>query len=282
MTHFNLCSLIKQELAADSYEQDVTASLLPHENVPSAAVIIAKEPGCFSGTEVLESFRFLFKESLSMIPHLAEGQTIEKGQKALTLEGTRPLILSVERTLLNFLGVSCGVASLTKSFVEAIKPHSATLLATRKTLPGLRTLQLRAVEAGGGKIHRRSLADGILIKENHYAQEDPLVLLKRAVEKASPLHRVEIEVQNFEVLSNVLESSHCPEVIMLDNFSVEEVRQAVALIRSKRPQVKIEVSGGISLTTIKNYAATGVDFISVGQITHSAPVFNFSLDFVAS
>jgi len=279
MLDFNLCSLIKSELGTDAYSQDVTAALLPQNKDLYSAAILAKEAGCFSGSQILESFQFLFQDALTFSPLVVEGQNIEKGQTVLKIKGPRPLILSIERTLLNFLGVSCGVASLTQKFIKAIEPLPVILLATRKTLPGLRIIQLRAVEAGGGKVHRRSLSDGILIKENHYAQEDPLLLLQKASISASPLHLVEIEVQNFEVLLTILNSSFCPEVIMLDNFSLEDVQKAVSLIRALKPQVKIEVSGGISLATIKGFAETGVDYISVGQITHSAPVFNFSLDF---
>lgn len=282
MIDFNLCSLIQKELVEDAYGQDVTASLLSPKSEVYTAVIIAKESGCFSGLNIVESFQSLFKDCLSFSCSLAEGQPIEKGQKALTLAGNRQMILSIERTLLNFLGVSCGVASLTRKFVKAMQPHPVTLLATRKTLPGLRSIQLCAVEAGGGRIHRRSLSDGVLIKENHYADQDPLSLLEKAHEKISPLHRVEIEVQNLDILLKVLSSPFCPDVIMLDNFSVEEVRKAVGLIRHQKPKVKIEVSGGISLATIPDYASTGIDFISVGQLTHSSPVFNFSLDFVNS
>lgn len=280
MNPLSVQKLILEELHRDSFGEDVTAQLLGESGLKTAqASIISKAEGVFSGEFILQGFQLLFKDQLDFNWKLQEGCELAPHQIALELSGPARSILSLERTLLNLLGLSCGVATLTRKFVNAVRPFPTTILATRKTLPGLRDLQLQAVVAGGGKIHRRSLSDGILIKENHCEIENPVTLLNRAHLNRSPLHGIEIEVQNFEALDRVLESEHSPDIIMIDNFSPEEASRAVSKIRKTSPRIRIEASGGMSLKTVNQFAEAGVDYISVGQLTHSAPVFDFSLDF---
>jgi len=272
--------LILDELQKDRFEEDITAQLLGEKGLKLAqAVVISKAEGIFSGHSILQGFQSFLKGELDLHWKIQDGEELTPQKVAVELKGPSKTILSVERTLLNLLGVSCGVATLTRKFVNAVRPFSTAILATRKTLPGLRDLQLQAVVSGGGKIHRRSLTDGILIKENHCEVESPETLLNRAHSSRSPLHGIEIEVQNFELLESVLSSEHLPDIIMLDNFSPEAASKAVSQIRRKSPQIRIEASGGMNLQTVKLFAEAGVDYISVGQITHSAPVFDFSLDF---
>jgi len=280
MKPFNLVQLIQSELETDQFSQDVTGNLLkksPEETVQ--AFVFSKEKGIFSGATVLESFEGLFAGEVQFRWEISEGTELSPGTQIVELTGPRKTLLAIERTLLNFLGHACGVASLTHAYVSAVKPHPVQILATRKTLPGLRTLQLTAVQAGGGKIHRRSLSDGILIKENHCALENEVTLLKKAHQVRSPLHGIEIEVQTFESLNQVLSCDYSPDVIMLDNFSAKDVQTAVALIRPKLPLCRIEASGGVDLPSVRALAETGIDYISVGKLTHSAPVLNLSLDF---
>lgn len=280
MTSFTLRNLIQNELETDEFTQDVTGKLLKTApNEKTQAFVFSKESGVFSGVAVLESFRSIFEGEVSFHWELLEGTALSPGKEIVELTGSRQTLLAIERTLLNFLGHACGVASLTRSYVEAVKPYPVQILATRKTLPGLRALQLMAVQAGGGKIHRRSLSDGILIKENHCALEDELSLLQKAHQARSPLHGIEIEVQSFESLNKVLSSKTPPDVIMLDNFSAEDIQKALKLIRKQSPLCKVEASGGVDLQSVRGLAETGVDFISVGKLTHSAPVLNLSLDF---
>jgi len=280
MNSFSVQNLILQELQRDCFEEDVTAQLLGEKGDRiSQAILVPKQNGVFSGQSLLEAFQSVISPRVQMRWSLKDGEEIVAQKPLLELTGPAHQILSLERTLLNFLGLSCGVATLTRQFVLAIKPFPVTLLATRKTLPGLRELQLAAVEAGGGKIHRRSLSDGILIKENHCAIENASTLLKSAHEKRSPLHGIEIEVQDFNALARVLKSPYRPDVIMLDNFSSEDAVKAVAQIRDQAPGCRIEASGGMCLETVRQFAEAGVDYISVGQLTHSVPVFNLSLDF---
>ena len=280
MNSFSLVHLIQNELETDHFTQDVTGKLLENgQNKPVQAFVFSKENGIFSGVSVLESFQSLFAGEVEFHWGISEGAQLSSGTQIVELTGPRKTLLAIERTLLNFLGHACGVASLTRSFVEAVKPHPVQILATRKTLPGLRTLQLTAVQAGGGKIHRRSLSDGILIKENHSALESEVALLQKAHQARSPLHGIEIEVQNVDSLNNVLSCPYPPDVIMLDNFSAKDVQSAVALIRRQLPLCRIEASGGVDLQSVRALAETGIDYVSIGKLTHSASVLNLSLDF---
>lgn len=279
MKQWSLCELIRSELLWDNFESDVTGGLISSQkNINRSAFVFAKESGIFSGIEVFESFQSLFENEVNFSWSVQEGASIQEGQTLLELLGPVRTILAIERTLLNFLSLSCGVATLTRQYVASVSGPTQ-ILATRKTTPGLRHFQLQAVVAGGGKIHRRSLSDGILIKENHAQIEEETALLKTAHQKRSPLHGIEIEVQSFSTLKKVLEASERPDVIMLDNFSLSEMKEAVLLIKKTNPKIKIEASGGVNLETVRAISETGVDFISVGRLTHSAPILNLSLDF---
>lgn len=269
----SLRRLLENELAVDCARDDVTSRLLGSDGqVRARAVILAREPGVFSGVDVCRAFPGGEVEVECLV---AEGATLEAGMPVVRLRGPVVDCLAIERTLLNFLGHLCGVATMTRRFVDAVAPHKTRILATRKTLPGLRELQLQAVRAGGGFIHRRSLSDGILVKENHlqFLKEDEVVTQAHA--QRSPLHRVEVEVQSLKQLEAVLRNP--PDIIMLDNFTLEQMRQAIALINGR---CEIEVSGGMDLDRVAAIAALGVDSISVGRLTHSAPSLNLSLDFV--
>ncbi len=265
--------LIREELLRDDAGRDVTTKALVDPKHQGEARLVARQPGVFSGEGVCAASQNIVGNSLTIELLCREGAHLESGQPLLRLKGSLSSILGFERTLLNFLAVTCGVATLTASYVEAVKGTRAVILATRKTLPGLRLLQLEAVVAGGGCIHRRSLSDGILIKDNHLMACAPDEAVRRARAKASPLHRVEIEVDSIVQLKLALEGK--PDIVMLDNMSTEEVAQALKLVDGK---CLVEISGGINLETIRSYAELGVDYISVGRLTHSAPAFDLSLE----
>jgi len=270
---------ISTELENDRVNDDVTVGLLTDKNnIPTIAKIRAKEAGIFSGIHVVHALTDLFQGRGKIECLVIEGQKLEKGDEIVKIEGAAGFCLSIERTLINYLSHLSGVATLTRQFVDAVKPHSVEILATRKTLPGLRDLQLQAVVAGGGRVHRRNLSDGILIKENHQMFEDVIKLIEKSKQNRSPLHRVEVEIQDFETLERVIENP--PDVIMLDNFSEGELAVAIKKIRTglKSSDCSIEVSGGVTLETVKKIASLGVDFISVGRITHSSSSLNMSLD----
>lgn len=264
--------LLLCDLKTDRVSDDVTTKLLgPDAERKCRVLIVSKETGVFCGQAVLESFEFLGLESKK------DGDQVKRGETAASYSCTIGRVLTSERTLLNAVTHLSGVATLTRKFVDAVKPFPVKILATRKTLPGLRDLQLMGVVAGGGHVHRRSLSDGILIKDNHIAIGGAIPLLKRAEETRSPLHRVEIEVQNLEQLDEVL--SVGADVIMLDNFDHAMLREGIKRVRERASdRTKIEVSGGVSLESVRAIAELGVDYISVGMLTHSVTALNMSLD----
>ncbi|MSP18308.1 MAG: carboxylating nicotinate-nucleotide diphosphorylase [Bdellovibrionales bacterium] len=271
---------ISLECEVDRISDDVTVGLLSENQTHSArAILIAREAGIFAGDNVVSAFSNLFESQIKMTCELKNGNPLSKDQEILRMEGPAGSCLSLERTLINYLSFLSGIATLTQSFVEAVKPHPTLILATRKTLPGLRNLQLQAVVAGGGHIHRRNLSDGILIKENHQIFSDPLEMLKKAKWDRSPLHRVEIEVQELATLNSILKDP--PDVIMLDNFSFTDTEIAIQKIRACAiaNHCRIEVSGGMTIDKVARLAGLGVDYISVGQLTHSSPSLNMSVDF---
>lgn len=272
--------LVRRELDTDKVQEDVTARLLGESGErPTQAWIRSRETGVYAGEAILKALRSEIS-ALKFQTDFTDGRTFEAGETLVTLEGSGKDLLAVERTALNLLGLSTGVATLTRRYVEAIRPFPTEILATRKTLPGLREVQLLAVVAGGGKIHRRSLADGILIKDNHITVAGEKALLEKAAQTRSPLHGIEIEVQSLESLKRVLESP-LPDVIMLDNLSVEEMRLAIQQIKTVSAlgaEIRIEASGGVNLETVRAIAETGVDYISVGALTHSARSLNLTLD----
>lgn len=270
---------ISTELEVDRVNDDVTVRLLgDKKNKPCRAILLSKENGVFSGEQVIAAFSGLLDGLAKIESKVREGDRLIPGQEILKISATSELCLTTERTLINYLSHLSGVATLTRQFVEAVKLHSTKILATRKTLPGLRDLQLQAVIAGGGRVHRRNLSDGILIKENHQVFESPEQLIQKANQKRSPLHGVEIEVQDFSTLELVLESA--PDIIMLDNFPLNDLSKAIQKIRNHKKcnSTKVEVSGGMTLEKVGRVASFGVDYISVGQITHSSPSLNMSLD----
>ncbi|MBI1859733.1 MAG: carboxylating nicotinate-nucleotide diphosphorylase [Deltaproteobacteria bacterium] len=266
-------NLLDQEFRVDSATHDETTLAIIPAGARARGTVIAKQDGVFSGREIAEAVAAAFEGRIHLKSAAADGAVFHSGDQIVMFEGDLRALLGSERTLLNFLMHTCGVATLTRRFVNAVAPHTTKILATRKTTPGLRSLDLAAVVHGGGAIHRRSLSDGVLIKENHLWAIDPATAIRKAREGCSPLHGVEIEVQNLALLDSVLEAK--PDIIMLDNLGPEQVRTAIHRIAG---HARVEISGGINLETIKDYAGLGADYISVGRITHSAPACDLSLD----
>ena len=264
---------MRRALAEDAVGDDVTTRLLgAAASVAAEAVVVAKQPGIFSGEAVVQALAHALP-AVDFTLLVSETDAFEPKQELLRLSGTRGSILSAERTVLNLLTHACGVATRARAFVDAVKPHRTRVLATRKTLPGLRELELLAVRAGGAFVHRRSLADGILIKENHQRYVATTTLLERARASRSPLHRIEVEVQSMEELRAL--EPHFPDVVMFDNFADSAVAEAVQWIAGR---AEVEVSGNMTPERAKAVAALGVDWISAGSITHSAKSIDLSLD----
>ncbi|MCB0405437.1 MAG: carboxylating nicotinate-nucleotide diphosphorylase [Bdellovibrionales bacterium] len=268
--------LVRRTLVEDCVHEDVTTQAVLAGTAPSVrAVVRTREPGVFSGEAILSAFTAV--ADLSCEPLVVDGAKVEAGQELLRLFGEASACLALERSLLNLLALASGIATKTRAFVEAAAPYPTQILATRKTLPGLRALQLSAVKHGGGRVHRRDLSDGILIKDNHLLICDLEQALLRAKSVRSPLHRVEIEVDTLAQLQLALELK--PDIVMLDNFCDGDRRTAVDLAKGK---VLIEVSGGVQLKDVPALAALGVDFISVGALTHTVTGLDLTMEILQS
>ena len=266
-------TLIRLALAEDIGNGDKTTGLLIDGNARGRARVIAKEELVAAGFAPFERvFAFL---SASVICRFLqdEGSVIQKGETIAELDGPFASLLTGERTALNFMQHMCGVATLTRQYVEKLKPYKTVLLDTRKTTPGWRVLEKEAVRCGGGSNHRMGLFDAMLIKENHIAACGGITAaMAKARSQLSPLLPVEVEVRNFAELQEALLAM--PDVIMLDNMSLADMQKAVDIAAGRVP---LEASGNVTLATIADIAATGVDFISCGAITHSARAVDVSM-----
>lgn len=272
MQSLSLTEILLREWNTDHVADDVTAKLLGREGeTPAMATVTSRETGVFAGHEWIQAHRSLCQDVTfeALIPN---GTPLTPGSIIAQMRGPFGKLLSLERTLLNGLSHWCGIATQTREFVDAVSAKTK-ILATRKTLPGLREFQLAAVVAGGGHIHRRSLSDGILIKDNHLALLSEEELILRAKQMRSPLHRIEIEVQSLQSLERALKAE--PDVIMLDNLSVEEMTQAIATIGGR---CEVEISGGVRRETIRALSDLGVNYISIGRLTHSVKALDLTLD----
>ncbi len=265
--------LLKAALAEDLGNGDVTTDALISEAIDAKAMVIAKEAMVISGTSAFERTFKLLDPDTKISRLYPDGVQIEPGSTFLEVEGKLRIILSGERVALNLLQRLSGIATLTRRFVEAVKDYPVRLVDTRKTTPLWRALEKKAVRDGGARNHRFGLFDGILIKDNHIAGAGGIrQAIRQAKEYSHHLVKVEIEVETIEQLKEAV--SEGADVILLDNMTPEEVKEAVAIVRGK---AILEASGGISLENIKDYAATGVDIISLGALTHSAPAVDISL-----
>ncbi|MFG0335707.1 MAG: carboxylating nicotinate-nucleotide diphosphorylase, partial [Maioricimonas sp. JB049] len=224
--------------------------------------------------------------SVDVDSRISDGTRISSGDVVASVAGPVRALLSGERTVLNFLTHLSGVATRTRAFVDAVAGTTATILDTRKTLPGWRNLQKYAVRCGGGANHRMGLFDGVLIKDNHLAAwraARPDAAIAEAVRHARNVSPedifVEVEVDTLEQLADALQAP--PDMVLLDNMTCDQMRQAVAMRDGIAPRVQLEASGGVTLETAAEIAATGVDRISVGGLTHSAPALDLAFDWSA-
>jgi nicotinate-nucleotide pyrophosphorylase (carboxylating) len=265
-----MIELIDRALEEDVGEGDVTTALLVPEDAVGRAVLTQKAPGVLAGLRVCEAVFHRVDPSLRWHAHAPEGGWNEPGTRVAEVAGSSRSILTGERVALNFLQRLSGVATLTARYVDAVAGTGASILDTRKTTPGLRVLEKQAVVAGGGVNHRFGLYDFVLVKENHAAMAGGVGEATRiALGSSLP---VEIECSSLEEVRSALEAG-APR-ILLDNMTNDELREAVALVAGA---ATLEASGGVSLETVRGIAETGVDFISVGALTHSAPALDVSL-----
>ena len=258
---------------------DVTAMACIPEGARMKAAFAARKPGVLAGIDCVQMAVLAMDPKASVDLRLRDGDAFDAGAVLAVVEADARAFLSAERTALNLVGRLSGVATLTRTYVEAVAGTKARIADTRKTTPGLRALEKHAVACGGGINHRFGLDDAILIKDNHVAVCGGVAeAVRRAKAFAPHLMKVEVEVDGLDQLDAVLaliDEGAAPDVIMLDNFSLDDLRAAVARVAGR---IVLEASGGVDLTTVRGIAETGVDVISVGALTHSAPVLDIGLD----
>ena len=273
--------IVKLALREDVGRKDITSSAIFPESLHLRAEIQAKQAGVLCGIETAERVFRHVDDDLRFLPAAKDGDSLEPGREIAYIEGSAQAILVAERTALNFLGHLSGIATLTRQFVDKVKGTKAAILDTRKTTPNLRLLEKEAVVAGGGVNHRFGLYDQVLIKDNHLRvlrdRTIPSIVetLRETVLKKTV---VGLEVKNLKELTEALKTD--VSYILLDNMSVSTVREAVTMRDKLKPKIQLEVSGGIRLDNVREYAETGVERISIGALTHSAPCLDISLDIV--
>jgi nicotinate-nucleotide pyrophosphorylase (carboxylating) len=301
-----ILNFVKEVLKEDIGPADITTNALISRELKIKGVILAKEEGVICGIEVAELIFNILDPRIRFLPTIKDGAKIEKTQEVIYLEGPARGILAGERTALNFLAHLSGISTLTNQFVKKVANYKTKIYDTRKTTPNLRYLEKYAVRVGGGFNHRFGLYDQLLIKENHISafsvqRFDKLTisrnvpsavegrpasskeniipaLVNTARRKVQKNVKVEIEVQNLEEFKQAINSK--PDIIMLDNMKLEEIKEAVSLRDKSGVKVFIEVSGGLNLENVEKVASTGVDMISIGALTHSAKCLDFSLEVI--
>jgi len=267
INHLTLKSIIKTALAEDIGSGDITTGSLISKNKIIRAKIIAKEKFLVCGINVAYEVFKILDTGIKFKQKVKEGSWVQKNDIIAEICGRACSILSAERVALNFLSLLSAIATKTKKFVKAASPYKVKILDTRKTIAGLRILQKYAVRIGGGYNHRFSLDEMILIKDNHLKVNNGCIKLPKKSER----YKIEIEAQNLKEFKRALALN--PDIIMLDNMNIKEIKKAVKLNRS----ALLEVSGGINLANIKKYASSGVDLISIGELTDSVKSVDISL-----
>jgi nicotinate-nucleotide pyrophosphorylase (carboxylating) len=272
----DLSQQVAAALAEDVGSGDLTAALIPAER-PGRATVITREPAIVCGIPYVEATFRQLEPRVRLEWHVAEGDCAPADRLLFTVEGPARALLTGERTALNFLQLLCGTATAAHSYAALLEGTNCRLLDTRKTLPGLRSAQKYAVRVGGGHNHRMGLFDGILIKENHIMAAGSIAKAVAGARRMGARVPVEVEVENLTELRQAIEAG--ADIVMLDEFSLEAMREAVAVNAGTAKPVKLEASGGVSAATIRDIAATGVDFVSVGSITKHVRAIDLSMRF---
>lgn len=268
-------TLINLALSEDKAWYDITTDSLLDYDANVTAGVAAKEDGVISGVRTAAATFKTIDPQVTVKILKEDGSPVKKGDMVLEITGKESSILKAERTALNFLQRLSGIATLTHRYVEKLKPFPVTLLDTRKTTPGMRYLEKKAVKDGGGANHRMNLEDMAMIKDNHIAMAGCITNAVKKVREKFPGKKIEVEVKNLIELEEALALSPAVDMIMLDNFNPTLLEEAVALTNRR---VKLEVSGNVNLENIREKAAAGIDYISVGALTHSFKSLDLSLD----
>lgn len=269
--------LVRAALAEDlGLAGDITSAAVIPEEHRSTVVMAARQPGVIAGLDAADLAFQLIDPAITMRRHLPDGAAVEPGSVIATIEGPSRGLLTAERTALNFLGHLSGIATVTSGIVEAIRNTKASVVCTRKTTPGLRALEKYAVRAGGGMNHRFALNDAVLIKDNHVAIAGGVAeAIRRAKAGVGHMVKIEVEVDTLDQLHEAMGEGI--DAVLLDNMTPDQLREAVGIVAGR---AITEASGRVTPATASAIAASGVDLISVGWLTHSAPVLDIGLDFV--
>lgn len=279
MARRNIQEVVDLALREDSAWSDVTTGTVIDPSWNTRAYVTGKEPGVLAGIEVMMQTFLTVDAGVEVDTLMVDGSLLKRGDTIARVQGRAGSILSAERVALNFLQHLSGIATETSRYVEAVRGLPVRIVDTRKTVPGMRWLQKYAVRMGGGYNHRRDLSDGVLIKDNHLAMTRAQGMTLSEVVTMARRHapftlKLELEVATPEEAIEAAEAG--ADIIMLDNMAVDDMRHAVAALKGR---VLLEASGGITLKTVRQVAETGVDFISIGALTHSVRSLDISLEF---
>lgn len=272
INNINVDEHILNAIKEDITSEDVTTMAIMKEKQQGEVQLICKEDGILAGISV---FRRTFEllGNIEMQTSYKDGNEVKKGEIIASIRGDIRVLLSGERTALNYLQRMSGIASFTHELVEELKGTKTTLLDTRKTTPGMRVFEKYAVKVGGGTNHRFNLTDGVLIKDNHIGAAGSITAAVKACKAYAPfVRKIEVEVENLDMVKEALEAG--ADIIMLDNMDIETMKQAVVLIGDR---AQTECSGNVNKERLKAIAAAGVDYVSCGALTHSSPILDFSL-----
>lgn len=269
--------IIERALEEDIGTGDITTNRVIPADMECSGSIVANANGVVAGLPIAELVFHSLDNRIKLVRKVKEGDVVTSGKSVLEFSGWARAILSAERVTLNFLSHLSGIATYTKAFVDKVKNYDVTILDTRKTMPGLRYLEKYAVCAGGGENHRMGLYSQILIKDNHLRIQRELGpgYIHRAINlaKKGSVEKIEVEVESIEEAEEAISAG--VDILMLDNMKIDDIREVVNQFKGK---VLFEVSGGVTLENVEEIAKTGIDYISIGALTHSAPAHDFSLD----
>lgn len=273
MTDLKADRLIRQALEEDITGEDVSTNAVMREAVEGEVELISKADGVICGMKVFERTFKILDENTQVLSNVRDGDRVKRGQLLAVVRGDIRTLLSGERTALNFLQRMSGIATYTAETVALLKGTKTRLLDTRKTTPNMRIFEKYAVKVGGGCNHRFNLSDGVLLKDNHIGAAGSVKEAVALAKEYSPfVRKIEVEVENLEMCREAVEAG--ADIIMLDNMSVEDMKTAVKMIDGR---AQTECSGNVTRDNIKNIIDTGVDFVSSGALTHSAPILDLSM-----
>lgn len=269
--------LIDLGLEEDINTGDITTESIIPESMNAIATMTAKQEGVISGLEIVRMVYERFQKNIVFTPYFQNGDFVQKGDVILKIEASYPTLLRGERLSLNIFQRMCGIATETSKYVKELAGTSTELLDTRKTAPGLRVLDKMAVKDGGGTNHRMGLYDMAMIKDNHIKMAGGITKAVEQVRgKIAPGIKIEVETTNMDEVKEAIAAG--ADIIMLDNMGNEAMTEAVAVIKAANPTIKTEASGNMSIPRLKEVAATGVDYISVGALTHTVKAMDISMN----